>query len=138
MVEALQRLLFIRYSKNMTAKKSNPIHTVLTIVIGFLVLYLIFKFSWALNMAIAIGILGLLSNRLSSLIDAAWMKLAKVLSYIVPNLLLSVIFYFILFPLALLSKLFGNKDELHLKNKATHNWKERTSKIKKVDFEKMW
>lgn len=122
----------------MAAHKSNPTQTVLTIVIGFLLLELAFNLGWSLYVAITVGTLGLLSTTLSKGIETVWMKLAKALSYIIPNILLSAVFYLILFPLSLLSKLFGSKNELHLKNKDTHSWKVRSEKIEKVSFEKMW
>jgi hypothetical protein len=66
------------------------------------------------------------------------MKLAKVLSFIVPNILLSVIFYCFLFPIAILSKVLGNKNGLQLKNRSNSLWIKKNIQIEKVSFEKMW
>jgi hypothetical protein len=102
----------------MKTTKSNSAKTVLIISIGFTVVFLLFESKWALNTAIIVGLLGIISNKICDVIDFLWMKLAKVLSFIVPNILLSIIFYLFLFPIAVLSRLFGNKTGLQLKKKA--------------------
>ncbi len=122
----------------MTKKKNNPIKTVLTIVIGFAAIYMITKLEWILILALSIGIIGLVSNRMSIWIDLVWVKLTWVLSLIVPNILLSLFFYLLLFPIALLSKLFGNKDPLTLKNKSNSLFVSVDKKFDKESFEKIW
>jgi hypothetical protein len=105
-------------------KTTNPTNTVLTITVGFVIIFLVFQWKWALTVSLIVGIAGLISNTLSRYIDFVWMQLAKVLSYIVPNILLSAIFYLFLFPIALLSRLFGKKDPMLLKNRQTTAYKE--------------
>lgn len=119
----------------MKAAKNNSVKTVLMISVVFHILFFLFDFRWALNIALVVGIMGVISNRISDFIDFLWMKLAKALSFVVPNILLSVIFYFFLFPLSILSKIFGNKDSLQLKNRNETLW---VNKIDKSSFEKMW
>ena len=93
---------------------------------------------WSLNTAIIIGVSGIISNKISNAIDYLWMKLAKVLSFIVPNILLSLVFYLILFPIATLSRIFGNKNALQLKNSTDSLWLISNDHIGKPSFEKMW
>lgn len=119
-------------------KKNNPSKTVLTICIGFCFIFLYFDYKWSLYLALSIGLLGVVSDKISSAIDFLWMKLAKVLSLIIPNLLLTAIFFLCLFPIALLQKLFSNKNTLKLKNNTTSLWSNTTEKISKSSFEKMW
>lgn len=117
---ALLHHLFIPCFK-MKEFKSNPSQTMLTISMGFLILYvyglksLNNPFEWALMLSIGIGIIGIVSKQLSQKVEWLWMKLAWLLSYIVPNILLSIVFYVFLFPIATLSKLFAKKDPLKLK-----------------------
>jgi hypothetical protein len=75
---------------------------------------------------------------LAKKIDYLWMKLTWVLSMIVPNVLLSVIFYLFLTPIALLSRIFGKKNQLTLKNTKDSLFKENTKKFEKSSFEKTW
>ena len=76
--------------------------------------------------------------RLSKMIDFVWMKLTFVLSLIVPNILLSIIFYLFLFPVSLFSKLFSNKDPLKLKNPNQSVFKTVNKEFDPNTFENPW
>lgn len=119
-------------------KNANPVKTVLVITVGFIIVFLVTKLIWTIYVAVAVGVLGMLSDRLAYYIDLLWMKLAKVLSYIVPNILLTLVFYLFLFPVATLSKLFGGSKMLQLKDKPDTAWVDRTDNMDKASFEKMW
>lgn len=134
-------------------KKTQPIATVLTIVVGFLFIYLIilwkhreagqlfkefFSQYYLLILIFVVGFLGVASKTLADKIDFLWMKLAWLLSKIMPNVILSVFFYGFLFPIAILAKLFGNKNPLYLKNTEISLFKERNEKFDKKSLEKMW
>ena len=96
--------------------KSDPTKTVLTISMGFLVVYFFTKIEWTLVTSLTIGLVGLISNYLSKKVEFLWFKLAWVLGLIIPNILLTSIFYLFLYPISLLSKIFNNSDTLKLKN----------------------
>lgn len=122
----------------MKKNKSEPVKTVLTITIGFLVVYLVSKWRWSLNVALIIGLCGLFSTFLAKKIDFVWMKLTWVLSLIVPNILLSLIFYVFLTPIALLSKVFQKHDQLLLKNTVKSTFKTYNKQFDKRSFENPW
>jgi hypothetical protein len=124
----------------MTANKmkSNPAKTVLTISVGFLIVFAATQMKWALTTAIVVGLAGVFSEFLAAKIEWLWMQLATVLSKIVPNILLSVVFYVFLFPIALLSRLFGSKDPLVLKNPEKTVFKEHNKEFTKASFEVPW
>lgn len=118
--------------------KSNPAKTVLTIVVGFVFLYLVTHMKWCLTVAFLVGLVGIASDFLAKQIEWVWMKLALVLSYIVPNIVLTLIFYVFLFPIAVLNKIFGKKDPMNLKNTATSLFKTNPKTFDKAYFEKHW
>ena len=118
--------------------KSDPVKTVLTITVGFLILHLVFKAPWLLLVSLIIGVIGIASTRLSRMIDFAWMKLTFVLSLIVPNILLSIIFYLFLFPVSMISKLFSSKDPLRLKNNNLSVFKTVNKEFEPSSFENPW
>ena len=122
----------------MKKTKNNAVKTVLIVSVGFGIIFLLLGAKWALYASLIVGILGIISNKAAQAIDFLWMKLAKVLSFIVPNVLLSIVFYLFLFPIAILSKIFGNKTALQLKNKNETLWINKNAQIKKESFEKMW
>ncbi len=118
--------------------KSNPSKTVLTISMGFLVMYLFAKWNWAIKVSVVIGLIGVFSTYLSQKIEWLWMGLGGLLGLVVPKILLSIIFYFFLFPIASLSKLFTKTDTLMLKNERKTTFNDSKKEFEKADFEKIW
>ncbi len=111
--------------------------TILIITMGFLILYLAFSWQWAVIVSLLIGILGAISTVLSQKIEWAWMKLAKFMGYIIPNILLTVVFFLILFPLSLVSRLF-TKDPLMLSGHYKTYFIDKKSNTEKNSFERIW
>lgn len=122
----------------MKKPKTDPTKTVLTISVGFIVVYLITKWNWTISVALVVGLIGIFSTYGSKLIDFLWLKLTWLLSLIVPNILLGAIFFLFLFPIAILSRLFGKNDPLNLKNKADSTFRNSNKQFEKVSFEKSW
>jgi hypothetical protein len=110
----------------------------LTIAMGFLVIYLAFGWKWSVYVSLGVGVLGIASGYLSRQVEWAWMQLAKILGYIVPNILLSAVFFLFLFPIAVLSRLFGKKDPLMLSPKYKTYFIEVNNTMDKKAFEKTW
>jgi ABC-type multidrug transport system fused ATPase/permease subunit len=118
--------------------KTDPIKTVLTISVGFIVVFLITKWKWAITISLIVGLAGLSSDFLSKKIDFIWMKLSWVLSLIVPNIILSAIFYLFLFPVSLLYKAISQNDPLMLKNNLSSTFINSNKTFTKASFEKSW
>jgi hypothetical protein len=117
---------------------SNPQKTVLIITVGFLVLFFISKQNWMLYVSMSIGILGASSSFLAEKIDWVWTKIGWILSFIVPNVIMTLVFYFVLLPTAILSRLFGKKDLMDLENNQQSLWKTKSILYSKESFEKPW
>jgi hypothetical protein len=118
--------------------KSEPIKTVLTIATALAIVYYFFHYQWALVASIVLGLIGMFSTYLTQKIDWAWMKLTFLLSLVVPNILLSAVFFLFLFPIATLAKIFGKKDPLLLQNGVKSTFVEVGRSFDKGSFEKMW
>lgn len=118
--------------------KSNPSKTILTITVGMLIIFLFSENNLFLQISLIFGIIGLTSRLLSEKIEVLWFKIAELLSFIVPNILLSVIFYVFLFPLSIFSKLIGNKDLLKLKNKNHSTYIHNVKKFDSKSFDNPW
>jgi len=117
---------------------SDTSKTILVITVGFLVIYAFKQWQWAFWTAIAIGGLSILSSYLAKKIAWLWLQLGNILGMIVPKIILSLIFFLILFPVALLSKIFGKKDTLQLKNTASSLFKTVNKTFDAASFEKPW
>lgn len=120
------------------SKAQNPAKTVLVITVGFLVLYLISKQNVFLYISLGVGILGALSSVLAEKIDWIWTKIGWVLSFIVPNIIMTIVFYVILTPTAFLSRIFGKSDPMDLKNSQSSLFKQKETTFSKESFEKPW
>lgn len=118
-------------------KKDTSKSTILVISMGFLILYLLFLWQWAVFVSLTVGVIGIVSIYLSKKIEWGWMKLAKFMGYIVPNLLLIIVFFLFLYPISLLSKLFI-KDPLMLSKKYKTYFIDINKEIDKESFEKIW
>lgn len=111
--------------------------TILIISMGFLILFLVFSWKWAVIVSLIVGVIGIISSFLSKKIEWGWMKLANLLEYIIPNILLSIVFFFFLFPISLLSKLFS-KDPLMLSKGYGTYFIDINKEMDKKSFEKIW
>jgi hypothetical protein len=107
----------------MKALKSNPSKTVLVICTGMVLLHFILELEWTLYLSLGMGLVSILSEWISKKIEWLWFKLTYLLSLIVPNILLGLIFYLLLTPIAFFANLFKNKDSLQLKKPTNTTYK---------------
>jgi hypothetical protein len=109
------------------------------LLIGVLLLCFFWKHQiYFLYLAAILSGISAFSTKLVVVLDNLWMRLAWLLGQFVPRILLAVIFYLVLTPLALLAKLVGEKDPLHLKHSGKSLFKECPPNTEKASFEKMW
>ncbi|SMO46062.1 hypothetical protein SAMN06265219_102270 [Gracilimonas mengyeensis] len=105
-------------------------------VTGLLVLAWLFTNIWLVYAAGAIGLLSFIppiGNRLVW----GWYKLAEGLGWLNARILLSVVYYLIVTPVAFLFRLFGN-DPLLLKDNKGSLFNFREHAYKKEDLENPW
>jgi hypothetical protein len=99
-------------------KQNRVYQTILTLVLASLIAFYFTTNTIWFYLAFSIGSLSLISSCVAEKIYFGWMQLSLVISKIMPTILLSVIYYLFLVPIALLSRVFGEKDNLLLKNKS--------------------
>ena len=112
--------------------------TILAILFGFLTINLFLNSEVLLYVLVAISGISIFSEKFSDFIEKIWFFIAKILSKIVPNILLSIIFYFILTPLAILSRIFNAKTDFKSKNKYSTLFTDANKDFPKESFEKAW
>lgn len=118
--------------------KSEPLKTCLTISMGFLLIFMLWKQEWALWTALLSGLSAVISNPLAIQIEKLWMLLARLLSHIVPNIVMGIVYFCILLPVARLSGLFRKQDALKLKNPGNTVYENHSKVFDKSHFEQMW
>ncbi|AWV99938.1 SxtJ family membrane protein [Arcticibacterium luteifluviistationis] len=119
-------------------EKQNNAEIILSIVVGFLAFYFIFDIQGLLYAAGIIGLLGLLSSSFASLISKVWLKLAEVLGRINGSILLTIIFFLVLTPMALLMRLFNGGATLNLKKPSKTTFAERNHEYTADDLKNIW
>lgn len=105
---------------------------------ALVIFFFIFQIKILLSIAVVLGLIGMFSNYLSGKIAWAWMKLAEILGFFTSKILLTIVFFIFLFPIAMLSRVF-NKDKLQLKKKTSDSYYiERNHEFVPKDFENVW
>ncbi len=120
-------------------KSKKEIQNVLIIILGFILLFIIFRWKGFLWIGGILGIPGLISSFLRNYILKTWNKLAEILGFINSRIILALIFYLILTPLALLSRIFS-KDKMQLKKGAKKDsyFTIRNHSFSAEDFKNPW
>ena len=118
--------------------KTNPSLTLLTIVFGLLVFNYFIDNKNILYLTLIISGIGVFSSKLSFIIEKMWFKISFILSQFIPNILLTAIFFLILTPIALLSRLFNSKTDFNSKNNQNTTFKTQNKSFDKKSFERAW
>src|SRR4028119_236829 len=117
---------------------TDKVKAQLVIVTGLLVLYFVFKSPWWLYASLGVGILSVFVPVVGDLIVRVWFKIAEVLGNINGKIILSVLFFVFLFPIALLYRL-ATKNPLAIKRSRDSSfYTERNHTYTKIDLEHPW
>ena len=90
-------------------KDSQALKTVLILCIAFSIYFLKSGERSALTIAVALGIAAIVSVKIAGWVHLLWMSLGKLLEMVMPKIILGIVFYVFLFPIALLSRLFSKR-----------------------------
>jgi hypothetical protein len=92
--------------------------TILSIVVGFVAFGLLFKLHILIQAAFVIGFIALISEQFSNFVSKIWLRFAQLLGRVNGYILLTIIFFIFLTPIALLMKIIQKKDHLKLKKQS--------------------
>lgn len=122
-----------------TISKSQVYSAILAIAAGLLAVHYLFKITYLDYAAFAVLVLALISYPLAALIAKGWLKLAEWLGLVNSKILLTVLFFLFLLPIALLYRLL-TKDKLQLKRKLKEQsyFITRNHEYKATDLDKNW
>lgn len=117
--------------------KEKKMESLLIITAGFIVLFFSFKVKIFLLVALLVAVLGALSDFFADKITWVWFKIAEVLGWINSRILLGVVFYCFLFPIAMLMRVL-NKGSIKFKKSNSTYYSERNHMYKPEDMENVW
>ena len=109
----------------------------LTVTVGMLIIHFLFDVAILSKVALGIGLIGLFVRPLAKWIAWGWYKLSEGLAYVNSRILLSVVFFLALVPIALFSRIF-TKGDLQLKRKKDSYYSDRNHQYTPKDFESVW
>lgn len=125
--------------KKLTREKE--LETILTICVALVVVFIFSKqhHKFWLTISVVLGLIGMFSKYLTSKLAWAWIKLSEGMGAVSSRIILSLVFFVFLFPVAMLSRLFGNKNSLQLKKpEGTTYYFTRNHKFEAKDLENVW
>lgn len=118
-------------------KADKIVKAQLVIVTGLILIYFIFKWEEWIIAAAAFSILSLIFPAAGKWMVNIWFRLAEVLGKINGFILLSLIYFLILTPVALLHRIFA-KDPLRLKNRTGSGYHDRNHSYQGADLKNPW
>lgn len=122
--------------------RERELETLVTVCVALVVLWFYTKQEhvYLLYACISIGVLGLSSTFFSRKIALVWFRFAELLGSVMNKVILSLIFFVFLVPIAWIAKVFNSKDNsLQLKKPdADTYYFERHHKYESKDLENTW
>ncbi len=117
--------------------REKKLESMLVIAAGFMVFFLIFKVKWILLVALLIALIGAFSKVLTHWVTWAWFKLSEILGWVNARILLGIVFYIFLFPMAMIMRM-TTKVSLKLKKEKNSYYTERDHLYTNKDLENTW
>ncbi len=119
-------------------KEQDIYKNILVIVTGFILFSIIFDLELLILIALGIGVASIFVPKLGALVNWIWMKLALGLGWFNSRVLLSVIFYVFLFPIAMLFRVFKSNPLMLKSDKLNSFYTTRNHRYEKRDLENIW
>ena len=109
----------------------------LVFFVFFLILFYFFENKLLILFSVIFLILGLLNSKILTPINKIWTKFGLILGYIISPIIMTIIYFFTVFPINIIMKCLG-KDILHLKMKKEFKsyWIiEETKKLEEMKYQ---
>lgn len=120
-------------------ERSKHLETSLVIIAGMLIFFLVLDHKVFLYIALGLALVAVLIPLLARYIHLGWMGMAKVLGFINSHILLAVIFFILLTPMAIFRKILSKNDSLQLRRKSGESYySERNHNYTAGDLENPW
>ena len=109
----------------------------LVFMIVLIIFFLVYRNINFLYGALVAGSIGVLLPGISRKVHSAWMKLAELLGSVMNKVILGIVFFIFLVPIALLSRLF-RKNPFKQKKESNSYFSERNFTYTKKSLEQLW
>lgn len=119
-----------------TQNKIKSLETCLVLVLALILAFWVYDLNWCLYLALVIAAIGLFVPPIANAIRWAWYKLAEGLGAITSRILLAIIFFLLLTPIAFLYRFFQRKKWVSYDSQSA--WITRNHTFQKEDLENPW
>lgn len=116
--------------------RKTILETLAVLALVALVFHLWLGHAWLIYLATALLILALVPNPLATLITKGWLKFSELLGAVMSRVVMALIFFLFLTPLALFYRLFNRAAADHFLKKRDTYWRAAEEKFTKASFEK--
>ena len=125
--------------REQTERRKRDLEVILVLAVVCILLYYVFGKSWGVHLCFALLVSALLFKGSVSRLADGWYGLSRGVSWLNNRIVLSLVFYAFLTPIALLYRLFSN-DRLHLKRdlQSRSYFRDRNHRFTGEDFRKLW
>jgi hypothetical protein len=117
--------------------KYKALETILVLVGAMIILYLSYHKKIFLLIALLLIGIAIVSDPITLIISRGWLKLAELMGIVMSKVMLTIIYFVFLFPIALLYRLSG-KDPLQLSKKKDSYYSVRDKLYDPKDIENIW
>ena len=118
-------------------KLEKGYETIIVFVFISLLIYLKFKFDWLIYLAILLLIIALTSKRSAEMIGSIWFSFSNYFGLMMNYLLMSLIYFIVLVPIAFIQKLAGKNKIIQSQQVGSYFHKRNHLYVQK-DIEKPW
>ncbi len=121
----------------MAGKKDSHYEVLLSIVLFLLIFYFFSDNSTFVYIAFGVGLIALLSKRVTQIIHSGWIKLMTLVGFVNSHILLGAVFFLVLLPISLVYRLF-HKDSINLKAGKKSYFHNRDHRYTAKDLDNPW
>jgi hypothetical protein len=118
--------------------REKELEAVLTICVGLLIIFYCSHSAYLLVVAIAIGLLGLFIKPAGHLIAKCWLLLGEAMGAVTSRVILGAVFFIVLVPIALFSRLFSRNVMQVKKGQGPSYFRDRNHAYTAGDLKNTW
>ena len=119
-------------------KQIDVLRTLLVLSLAAIVFHLILEVNWLLWLAIGFLVISLKQNPLADLIARIWLKLSEHIGNFMSKIILSIIFFLLLTPIAMLYRLFNRDMKNYFFDRSSTSTFHKASVPERNSFEHPW
>jgi len=105
---------------------------------SLLIIHFVTKWSWPVIASLVVGMIAILVPRAGSHIALGWKKITMLIGFILQRIVLILIFYIFLVPIAFTSRLFRKRKSIQLSDEPSSTFIELNKSFDRREFEKPW